>query len=127
MTDTHTHTHTFRGASFIALTGALPLHTRTSSCVLEFCLMMTHPYPRLILCTNTYFSFTFTGAFPLHACGFTRNWRTYFTTVRRVFWLETIVLQTVLWDIRAWSACFLVPSKFFICLLCKLSKRKYSN
>ena len=76
-------------------------HTHTSSCVLEICLMMTHtythpyPYPRLIALHNTYFSFTFTGAFPLHACGVTRNRRTYFISVRRVL-VETVVLQTVL-------------------------------
>ena len=44
----------------------------------------------------------------MHACGVTRNWRTYFISVRRVFLLETVVLQTVLRDIRAWSARFLV-------------------
>ena len=71
-------------------------HTHTSSCVLEICLMMIHPYPRLIALHNTYFSFTFTGAFPLHACGVKRNWRTYFISVRRVFFVETVVLQTVL-------------------------------
>ena len=64
MTDTHTHPclplilcvykHTTRGASFIALLGALPLHTHihTSSCVLEICLVMTHihtPIPILPL------------------------------------------------------------------------------
>ena len=70
----------------------------------------THPYPcpRLMACTNAYFTFTFTRAFPLHACGVTRNWRTYFTSVRRVVLVETVVLQTVLWDIRAWSVRFLV-------------------
>ena len=75
-------------------------HTHTSSCVLEICLMLTHtythPYPRLIALHNTYFSFTFTGACPLHACGVTRNWRTYFIRVRLVFLVETVVLQTVL-------------------------------
>ena len=95
MTDTHTpmptldltcaQIHTSRGASFIALPGALhETHT------------YTHPYPRLIALRNTYFSFTFTGEFPLHACGVTRNWRTYFISVRRVFLVETVVLQTVL-------------------------------
>ena len=86
-------------------------HTHTSSCVLEICLMMTHTYthpcPRVIALHNTYFSSMFTGAFPLHACDVTRNWRTYFISVRRVFLVETVVLQTVLWDIRAWSARFL--------------------
>ena len=53
-----------------------------------------YPCPRLIACTNTYFSFSSTGAFPLHAIGVTRNLRTYFTSVRRVFLVETVVLQT---------------------------------
>ena len=97
LTCVQTHTHTSRG-TFIALLGALPLHT--SSCVLEICLMMTHAYthpyscPRLIASTNTYFS-TITGAFPLHTCCVTRNWRTCFTSVRQVFLVETVVLQTV--------------------------------
>ena len=38
----------------------------------------------------------------------TRYLRTYFTSVRRVVLVETGVLQTVLWDIRAWSARFQV-------------------
>ena len=110
----HKHTHTSRGASFIALPGALH-DTHTSSCVLEIFLMMTHthPCPRLIALRNTYFSFTFTGAFPLYACGVTRNLRTYFISVRLVFLVETVVLQTVLWYIRAWSARFLVNQKNF--------------
>ena len=51
-TDTHTHRHTHRQVS----TGELVDDD-------------THPYPcpRLIACSNTYFSFMFTGAFPLHA------------------------------------------------------------
>ena len=108
LTCVQTHAHTSRGASFIALPGALLLRTHTSSCVLEICLMMTHPCPRLMTCPNTYFSVTFTGAFPLHACGVTHHWRTYFTSVRRGFLVETVVLQTVLWDIQAWIASFLV-------------------
>ena len=75
-------------------------HTQTSSYELEICLMMTHtythPYPRLVALQNTYFSFTFTGVFLLHACHVTRNWRTYFISVRRVFLVETVVLETVL-------------------------------
>ena len=43
-----------------------------------------------------------------YACGVTFNLRTYFTSVRRVFLVETVVLQTALWDILAWSARFLV-------------------
>ena len=73
-------------------------------------LTYTHPYPcpRMIACTDSYFSFMFTEAFPLHACGVTCNLHTYFASVRRVFLVETAVLQTVPWDIRAWSARFLV-------------------
>ena len=75
-------------------------HMHTSSCLLEIWLMMTHTYthlyPRFIACTDAYFSFMFTGAFPLHACGVTCNLHTYFTCVRRVFLVETAVLQTVL-------------------------------
>ena len=124
MTDTHTRTHTHAypwtymrsntlthlgGASFIALPGALH-DIPTSSYELEICLMMTHThsYPRLVALQNTYSSFTFTGAFLLHACGVTRNWRTYFISVRRIFLVETVILQTVLWDIWAWSVHFLV-------------------
>ena len=65
-----------------------------------------YPCPRLIICINTYFFFTFTGAFFLHACGDTRNLRNYFTSVRRVFLVERVVLQTILWDIRAWSTLY---------------------
>ena len=77
-------------------------HTRThtSSYELEICLAMTHTYthscPRLVALQNTYFSPTFTEAFLFHPCGVTRNWRTYFISVRRVFLVETVVLQTVL-------------------------------
>ena len=137
MTDTHirTHTHTHaypwsyvctnthisRGRFFYSTPRSASWHTHTSSCVLEICLMMTHtythpcPYPRLIALHNTYFSFMFTGAFLLHACGVTRNWRTYFISVRRVFLVETVVLQTVLWDTRAWSARFLVFKSHRFC------------
>ena len=70
-------------------------HTHTSSYELEICLTMTHSYPRLVALQNTFLS-TFTEAFLFHACGVTRNWRTYFISVRRVFLVETVVLQTVL-------------------------------
>ena len=69
-------------------------HTQIS-CVLDICLAMTHTctlsYPclRLIACVNTYLFFTFTGASPLHACGVTRNWRTYFISVRQVIIVES--------------------------------------
>ena len=95
--------------------------TDTHTSLLEIWLMMTHPYPcpRLIACTDTCFSFMFTGAFPLHVCGVTCNLRTYFTSVRSVFLVETVVLQTVvetvvlqtvLCDIRAWSTRFLAEN-----------------
>ena len=64
-THTHTHaypwsyvctnTHTSRGASFIALPGALhDTHTHTSSYELEICLTMTHSYSRLVALQNTF-------------------------------------------------------------------------
>ena len=133
-THTHTHTHTpmptldltflqththIWGVHLIGLPGTLPLHIHTKVAVYwRFgSWWHTHPYscPRLIACTNTYFSYTFTGAFPLHVCGVTRNLRpylSYFISVRRVFLVEIVILQTVLWDIRAWSARFLVFSLF---------------
>ena len=98
---THTHTHT---------------HTHTSSCVLEICLMMidvtyityTHPYPslRLMVCTNIYFSFTFTGAFSLHACGVSYNIHLY----------VNICKLSLLWNMHSYNVLarqfwmFLVPS-----------------
>ena len=107
LTCAQTHTHSSGRFSYSTPRSA-SWHTHTNSCILVICLMMTHPYPRLVALQNTYFSFTFTGTFLLHACGVTRNWRTYFISVRRVFLVETVVLQTVLWDIRAWNARFLV-------------------
>ena len=101
-----THTHIWC-VLFTTFPGVLPLHTHTSSCRLEIWLMMTHTHAQAWLLAQTHF-FTFTGGFPLHACGVTHNMRTYFTSVRWVFLVETVVLQTVLWDIRAWSASFLV-------------------
>ena len=125
MTDTHTHTpmnlrvykHTHISGRFLYSTPrSASWHTHTSSYELEICLTMTHTYthsyPRLVALQNTYFSSTFTEAFLVHACGVTRNWRTYFISVRRVFLVETVVLQTVLWDTRAWSARFLVISRY---------------
>ena len=70
----------------------------------------THPDSRLTACTNTHSSFTLTGAFPLHTCSITCNFCTYFTHVGRVFLVETVILQTVLLDIRAWSTSFYVLS-----------------
>ena len=85
MTDTHIHTpmptlDLTCAQTHSHISGALLsqrfhyTHTRTSSSVLEIYLIMTHPCPRLMACTNTYLSFTFTIAFPLHACCVTRNW-----------------------------------------------------
>ena len=133
MPDTHTYTHSCPPlilrvhehthiccAPFTTLPGVLPLHTHTHTHAHTHTAVYwrfgwwwhkhTHLYPcaRLIACTNTYFFFTFTDAFFSHACGDTRNLRTYFTSVRRVFVVETVVLQTVLWEIRAWSARFLL-------------------
>ena len=87
-TFTHTHLGCF---SYSTSRSASITHTPTSRCVLEICLMMTHTYTHLYLCshliacTNTYFSSTFTGAFPLHACVVTCNWHTNFSSVWRVF------------------------------------------
>ena len=120
------------GRVFRTLPGALSLHTQTSSYLLDIWLMIivavssisaartisccmvdndtyiaTHPYPHLIACTYTHSSSTLTGAFLLHACSPTRNWRTNFTSVRRVFLVVMVVLQTVLLDNWAWSVRFL--------------------
>ena len=71
------NTHTFRGRLFSAISGAPPLHSHTSTCLLEIWLRMTvthtrtHPYPHLIACTNTHFFSTVIGAFSLHACSVT--------------------------------------------------------
>ena len=98
LTCAQAHTHISGRASYSTFRSAFIVHTHTSSYLLEIWLMMTHSYPcpRLIACTNTYFSFTCTGAFPLHTCAVTRNLRIYFTSVRRVFLVETVVLQTIL-------------------------------
>ena len=131
--DRHTHTHTYThpclplilrahkhshilGRFFYSILRSTSwhTHTHTSSYELEICLTMTHSYPRLVALQNTYFSSTFTEAFLFHACGVTRNWHTYFISVQRAFLVETVVLQTVLWDIRAWSARFLVISSCFV-------------
>ena len=99
--DTHTHTHTHTRARARAHTHTRThahTHTRTQLSTGDLVDDDTHPYPcpRLIACKDTYFSFMFSGAFSLHACGVTCNLRTYFTSVRRVFLVETVLLQTVL-------------------------------
>ena len=104
LTGAQTHTH-LRAASNSTSRSASITHAH--SCLLEIRLMTymyTHTHTHAWLFAQTHI----TGTFPLHACGVTRNLRTYFTSVRRVFLVETVVVQTVLWDIRAWSARFLV-------------------
>ena len=110
---THTHTHAYLW-SYVAMhkrtrayyrssRSATITHTQVAVCWRFDWWWHTHPYPcpRLIACTDSYFSFMFTEAFPLHACGVICSLRTYLTSMRRVFLVETVVLQTVLWDIRA--------------------------
>ena len=128
--DTHTpmptidltcaQTHTHLGRASIALPGALSLHTHThthkqlSTGDLVDDDMHTHTHVHAwLLAQKTHVSFTFTGAFPLHACGVTRNLRTYFASVcDEPSLVGTVVLQTVLWDTWAWSARFLVFNYF---------------
>ena len=74
-------------------------------------------------------SFTLIGAFSLHAYSVTRNFRTYFTNVGRVFLVETVVLQTVRRNIWAWSARFLVGflfSEFFRLAICQMISLFYN-
>ena len=86
--DRHTHTHLclpliLRAHFFYSTPRSASWHTHThthtqSSCVLEILMMThaythTHPCQRLIALHNTYFYFTFPGAFLLHACGVIRN------------------------------------------------------
>ena len=92
---THTHIWCAHLQPFQECFDNTHTHTHTSSCLLEIWLMMmhtyTHLYPRFIDCTDTYFSFMFTGAFPMHACGVTCNLRTYFTSMWRVFLVQMVV------------------------------------
>ena len=120
MTDTHSYlrlishapTHIHLWARFFsALPGVLPLHTHTSSCLLEIWLMIsthTHSHTHTALLAPTHIPFMITGTFPLYAYNVTRNLYTYFLSVWRVFLVETLILQTVLWDIFEWSARFIV-------------------
>ena len=65
----YVQTYTHISGRFMALPSALPLHTNTSSWVLEICLMMihtyTHPYPcpPLIACTNTFLLHVYRSVF----------------------------------------------------------------
>ena len=96
---THTYTHISGRATYSTSRNASIIHTQVAiyrNLVDDDAHIHTHPFTRLIACTNTYFSLTFTGAFPLHGCGVTRSLGTYFISVRLVFLLEMIVLQSVL-------------------------------
>ena len=108
-TQTHTHTtHTHHTHT---------PHTHTHVAVYWRFGWWWHTYtpihPHAWLLAQTHF-FTSTGAFLSHACGDIWNLRTYFTSVQRVFLVEMVVLQAVLWDICAWSARFLVWSSRFL-------------
>ena len=117
-THIHAPTHSWSRVHKHPCISGRVLDAHTSRCLLEIWLRMTdththtHTFAWLLAQTHIHLvvrsSFTLTGAFPLHACGVTRNLRIYFTSVGRVFILETAVLQTVLSDMRAWSSCFLV-------------------
>ena len=91
---------------------SIRIHTYTSSCLVESAVNMTdtHPclYARLIACTNTHTPLAAFFFNNYRSFSFTRNLDTYYTSVGRVFLVETVVSQTVLRDIRAWSAFILV-------------------
>ena len=95
MTDTQTHTHT-------SINCLHKKHIATPRCAS---------------------SFAITGASALHTYRvITRNLCIYFISLGRVFLVEMIVLQTMLFDIRAWSACFLLYSP--ICNIIKMQYKK---
>ena len=126
---TNPHTHIWC-APFTALPGVLPLHTHTSSCLLEIWLMMTHTYTPIPMPT---LECLHKHIFLLHvyrssrACGDTRDLRSYFTSVRRVFLVETVLFQTVLWDIRTWSARYLVIYMINVAWLISLTKIRWKG
>ena len=105
----------FHLGSLIKVPGALSLHTRTSSGLLEIWLMMTDTpsYLRLIACTDTYSPCDAFLFYAYRSVSFTRMQR--YTQLAYLFHLcgtslfsRDGRLQTVLWDIRVWSASFLV-------------------
>ena len=99
-------THIHLGVCFfLALLGALPLYIQTRSCLLEIWLM-THA-AIIILTLDCLHKHTFL-CHAYRRVFLTRNLRTYFTSVGRVFLGKTVILQTVLWNIRVWSSRFLV-------------------
>ena len=121
----YTNTHTYQGTPFfqdISWEGEPSITYTHNSCLPKIGLTMIDPYTHththawlpaqthIHLVARSFFSLT--GASPLHECSVTLDLRTYFTSVEWVFLVETIVLQSVLWDIRAWSARFLVCALF---------------
>ena len=126
-----TNKRTSWSAPLVTTSKSFPLHTQISSYLLEFAWWWqthkhTHTYlhPRFMACTDTqththtythaswlaqtHSSFTLTGAFPLHASSITINLCTYSTSVEASLLSRDGLLQSVLWDIRAWSARYLV-------------------
>ena len=108
------NTHTFRGAPLIAPSEAFILHTQVAVYWRfgwwghTYTHTYTHAHAWLLAQTHISPS-RLQERFPcahaaLHAACVT----TYCTSVRRVFIVETVVLQKVLRDIRAWSVHFLV-------------------
>ena len=112
--DRHTYTHPrliSRLQAYISRSASLKhFWSAYITCTSSWLMAREYLYPRLIACTNTHtprgaILFHIAGAFPLHTCSVSRNLRSYFISVVRVL-LKMVVLQTVLWDIRPWSAVF---------------------
>ena len=112
------------------------IHTQTSNftgdLVKDDWHTYTHPYPRLIACTNIYCPSTLTGAFPLFACS-NIYLCTYFTSVGWVFLVEMVTLKTILYGIQTWSPCFLVSHHTFTkkiicnCQYIKIKKNSWGS
>ena len=129
---TYTHTHAWFRVHDARTSQGAPLFSTSRSASISYTLVVVcwrfgwlwyihaHIYASLLAQTHVYLvvhsSFTLAGAIPLRTWSITCNLRTYFTCLGRVFLVETVVLQTVLLDIWAWSARFLV----MICCWIKL-------
>ena len=96
----------------LAFSGAPPLQEHTSSCVMKLWPTMTDPHIHTnIWCLHRH---TYTlwrvslshlkEHFPYTHAGVTLILCTYYVLI---FLLEMVVSQTLLWDIWAWSVCFL--------------------
>ena len=127
-----TNTHTSRGASFIALPGALPLHTyihtHRSSCVQKICLMMTHTHTHAYawLLAQTYISLSrLQERFPCTRAALHATCVLISPVCDESSWVETVILQILVWDIRAWSARFLVWRIFDFFCKCNAWISKY--